>query len=101
MPKFTIDHNSQLNSDECYSQIKKFLSEDQDIRKMDSKIQCEFNDAKKSGSAKGSQFKADILVSSASSGSKVQVTVDLPLLLSPFKGKVQETLERKLKKLLG
>ncbi|MNK99976.1 hypothetical protein D3C87_1203950 [compost metagenome] len=49
----------------------------------------------------GSQFKADMVVAANGAGSKVQVTVDLPMLLTPFKGKVQETLQRKLAKYLG
>lgn len=101
MPKFTIDHQSAHNADEAYKKIKEFLESDQDIRRFDPKLQCSFDDKSKSAAMKGSQFKADMAVASAGAGSKVSVTVDLPLMLTPFKGKVQETLQKKLTKYLG
>lgn len=102
MPKFTIDHQSKHNPEEAYEKIKEFLANDQDIRRFDPKLQCSFDDGSKSASMKGSQFKADMAVlSSGEGGSKVSVTVDLPLMLTPFKGKVQDTLQRKLTKYLG
>lgn len=101
MPKFTIDHKSSCNQEEAYQKIKEFLANDQDIRRFDPKLQCAFNDGAKSANMKGSQFKADMAVSAEGTGSKVSVTVDLPLMLTPFKGKVQDTLQRKLAKYLG
>ncbi|WII73137.1 polyhydroxyalkanoic acid system family protein [Bdellovibrio sp. 22V] len=101
MPKFTIDHQSTQNVEEAYQKIKEFLSNDQDIRRFDPKIQCSFNESAKSAALKGSQFKADMAVVSSGTGCKVSVTVDLPLMLTPFKGKVQETLQRKLAKYLA
>ncbi len=101
MPKFTIDHSSSHNQTEAYAKIKEFLSNDQDIRRFDPKLQCTFNDGAMSCKMNGAQFKADMVVSSVGEGSKVVVTVDLPLMLTPFKGKVQETLQRKLAKYLG
>jgi hypothetical protein len=101
MPKFTIDHASSSSAQEAYKKIKEFLSEDQDIRRFDPKLQCSFDDAAMIAALKGAQFKADMVVLAAGAGSKVQVTVDLPLMLTPFKGKVQDTLQRKLAKYLG
>lgn len=101
MPKFTIDHQTSQNPDQAYQKIKEFLEQDQDIRRFDPKLQCSFNDGSKSANLKGSQFKADMAVSAAGEGSKVSVTVDLPLMLTPFKGKVQETLQKKLAKYLA
>ncbi|MBV2168801.1 MAG: polyhydroxyalkanoic acid system family protein [Bdellovibrio sp.] len=101
MPKFTIDHQSSHAPEEAYRKIKEFLSNDQDIRRFDPKLQCLFNDGSKSAALMGAQFKADMAVAAAGAGSKVSVTVDLPLMLTPFKGKVQETLQRKLAKYLG
>lgn len=101
MPKFTIDHSSDHSAEEAYKKIKEFLSNDQDLRRFDPKLQCSFDDGSKLCSLKGAQFKADMSVAAAGAGSKVSVTVDLPLMLSPFKGKVTETLQRKLTKYLG
>lgn len=101
MPKFTIDHQSKCEAQEAYNKVKDFLSQDQDIRRFDPKLQCSFNDDSMTAALKGSQFKADMFITSAGAGSKVQVVVDLPLMLTPFKGKVQETLQKKLEKYLG
>lgn len=101
MPKFTIDHQSNHDVEEAYKKIKEFLSNDQEIRRFDPKLQVLFNDGSKSCNLNGAQFKADMAVASSGTGSKVVVTVDLPLMLTPFKGKVQDTLQKKLAKYLG
>ncbi|MEN0060134.1 MAG: polyhydroxyalkanoic acid system family protein [Bdellovibrio sp.] len=101
MPKFTIDHQSSHNVDEAYNKIKDFLQKDQDIRRFDPNLQCSFDDGSKKCAMKGSQFKADMTIAASGAGSKVSVMVDLPLMLTPFKGKVQETLQKKLAKYLA
>lgn len=101
MPKFTIEHQSANNLQEAYGKIKDFLSNDQDLRRFDSKLNCSFNDGDKTCKINGSQFKADVKISEVGTGSKVTLVVDLPLMLTPFKSKVQETLQKKLTKYLG
>lgn len=101
MPKFTIDHQSNHDAEEAYKKVKEFLSNDDEIRRFDPKMQVLFNDGSKSCNLHGGQFKADMSIASCGTGSKVVVTVDLPLMLTPFKGKVQETLQKKLAKYLG
>lgn len=101
MPKFTIEHSSSHSAKEAFEKIKSFMTSDEDVRRFDSKMQCQFDDGTLNGSVKGSQFKADVSVLSQGTGSKIQIIVDLPMLLSPFKGKVQETLQRKLSKYLA
>jgi hypothetical protein len=55
-----------------------------------------------SGTAKGSKFTANMkVVSQAQGSSLVTIDVDLPLLLTPVKGLVQSTLEKKLKAALA
>lgn len=101
MPKITVNHDTQCSPDEAFEKIKKFFETDQDIRKIDPNIKIAFADAEKTGKATASQFKADIAVKPTAKGAQVSVLVDLPLMLTPFKGKVQETLEKKLKKYLA
>ncbi len=101
MPKVNVEHSSSMKPEEAYAKIKTFFETDPDIRRFDPKMSCQFDDSKMAGKANGSQFKADMQVQVSGAGSKVVVTVDLPLLLSPFKGKVQEVLERKLGKHLA
>lgn len=100
MPKITVEHKCSFSTLEAFQKIKTFFENDQDIRRLDSKMQCEFSESQLSGKVKGNQFKADVMVENKDSGSLVRVIVDLPLMLSPFKGKVQETIERKLAKYL-
>jgi hypothetical protein len=101
MPKFKVDTPSNLSAKEAYTKIKNFLENTDDLKKLDSQIQCSFEDAKLKGSAKGKQFKADISIKENSPNCVVSIEVEIPLLLSPMKGKIQETLERKIKKALA
>ncbi|MGZ3770528.1 MAG: polyhydroxyalkanoic acid system family protein [Bdellovibrio sp.] len=101
MPKFTINHDSTHKAEAAYNKIKEFLSNDQDLRRFDPKLECSFSDSSMAANLKGAQFKADMTVAAVGTGSKISVTVDLPLMLTPFKGKVQETLLKKLAQYLG
>jgi hypothetical protein len=101
MPKITVEHASELSPTEAFTKLKAFFQNDADIRRLDPKLQCTFQDAAMTGHATGSQFKADLSVKPKASGSAVAVIVDLPFLLTPLKGKIQETIERKLAKHLG
>lgn len=100
MPKVSIDHKTTLPADEAFQKIKTFFESDQDIRKFDANMKSQFSESSFSGRVQGSQFKADIQVSSSSQGSSISVIVDLPLLLSPFKNKIQEMITKKLSKYL-
>lgn len=100
MPKFTVEQSSKLSADDCFSKIKNFMnSKDNDIRKFDTKMDVTFEDGKKVCDIKGSQFKAQIQVLPDSAGSKAQITVDLPLMLTPFKGKIESMLKDNLTKI--
>jgi hypothetical protein len=101
MPKISVNHASQEAASDAFEKIKKFFETDQDIRKIDPNIKVTFTDEKMQGKATASQFSAVFDVKAEGSGSKVAVVVELPFLLTPFKGKVQETLEKKLKKYLA
>lgn len=101
MPKISVDHQSSKSAPEALATIQKFFETDPDLRRLDPKLSCQFSESTLSGKVNGSQFKADIKVKSEGLGSSVSVIVDLPLLLTPFKGKVEETLKKKLSKYLA
>lgn len=101
MPKFTIDHDSPIAAGEAFQKIKEFLGKEEGVRRFDPKVECHFDDTSHTCQIKGAQFKADLKVQNKGAGSQVSVTVDLPLMLMPFKGKVQETLLKQLSKYLG
>ncbi len=101
MPKFKVEKTSTLKPEESFKKIKQFLSEDPDLKTLDSSYKCQFEDDKLTGSAKGQKFNAQMQVLPNGDTSKVEITVDLPLLLMPFKGLVENTLNKKLDRLLG
>ncbi len=101
MPKVKVESNTGLDQAEAYTRIKSLLENDADLRKMDSSCKFTFNDAGKTGSGKGSKFSAEMKVSGNGTGSNVMIEVDLPLMLTPIKGMVQSTLEKKLQKALA
>lgn len=101
MPKITVDHKTSSNADQAFEQIKEFFANDQDLRKIDPNIRMSFTDASKTGKATASQFSADFAVKAVADGATVSVSIDLPFILTPLKGKVKETLEKKLKKYLA
>ncbi len=101
MPKFKIEYPSIKDADEAYKTIKGFLSKGSEIAKLDAKAQCTFDDSKKSASISGSQFKAEMNVASTGPQSQILITVDLPFLLMPFKGKIEESLVKMLNKHLA
>lgn len=101
MPKFTVEHQSTHEAQVAYAKIKNFLSDEQELKKFDSKLQCQFNDGALSCKMSSTQFKAEMAIAAVGNGSTVLITVDLPLMLSPFKGKVTETLQKKLAKYLA
>jgi hypothetical protein len=101
MPKITVDHRSSKSAPDALTTIQKFFETDADLRRLDPKMTCQFSESTLSGKVNSSQFKADIKVKSEGAGSQVSVVVDLPLLLTPFKGKVEETLKKKLSKYLS
>lgn len=101
MPKFNIEHPSTKDAEETYKTVKGFLSKENEITKLDAKAQCTFNDSQKSASILGAQFKAEMSVAAVGPQSQINITVDLPFLLMPFKGKIQESLVKMLKKHLA
>jgi len=101
MPKITVNHNSTLQTPDATAKIREFFETDADLKKLDPNIKVNFDEKTGKGKIDGSQFKAELAVESAGTGSLVKVMIDLPFLLTPFKGKVEETLQKKLKKYLA
>lgn len=101
MPKITVDHKSSMPADQALVTIKNFFETDKDLHRIDPKIQCQISTADGRVKVNGSQFKADVEIKSIDGGSQIKVVIDLPLLLTPFKGKVEETIKKKLGKFLA
>lgn len=101
MPKFKVEAPSLHEPKETFNKIKNFLENADDLKKIDANIVCSFEEASLKGQAKGKQFKADISVQNKGTNSVVSIEVEIPFLLTPLKGKIQEILERKIKKALA
>ena len=101
MAKISVDHKSSISAPDAIQKIKTFFETDPGMKKLDSKIQCVFVEGALTGKVNGSQFKADVLAQSEGTGSKVTVIIDLPFILTPFKGKIEEDLRKKLSKHLA
>lgn len=101
MPKFKVETASNKSAQETFKAIRDLLENDRDLRKMDSSYKCNFNESSLSGNAKGGKFEADMKVASKGSGSTVTIEVNLPLMLTPVKGIVQSTLQKKLESILA
>jgi hypothetical protein len=101
MPKITVDKKTTLEPKAAFEKIKEFFNNDRDLRKLDSNYQCQFNESALTGTAKGQKFQAEMNVRSEGTGSRIQVEISLPLMLTPFKGYVEKTVHDKLNALIG
>lgn len=84
-----------------FKRISDLLSNDGDLRKLDPKFKCEFDESALSGQATGSMFKARMNVAADGPGSKVELVVDLPMTMMLMKGMVEKTLRRKMDEVLA
>lgn len=96
MPKLSVEKQTNLSAQEAFEKVTNLLENDKELKKLDSSYQCDFDSGSLSGTAKGKLFKADMQIQEASGGSKVSISVDLPMTLALAKGMVQKTLQRKL-----
>jgi hypothetical protein len=101
MPSLKIAKDSSLSAQDTFQRISHLLETDKDLRKLDSKLECEFDPKTLTGTAGGTHFKAQMKVTAAGSGSKVEVSVDLPFHLALVKGMVEKTLSQKLDQVLS
>jgi hypothetical protein len=101
MPKLKVESQSKHSAAETFKKIRNLLENDKELRKMDSSYVCEFNEPAGTGTAKGGKFQADMRVTSNGTGAMVEIEVTLPLMLTPVKGIVQSTLQKKLESTLA
>jgi hypothetical protein len=102
MPKFKFELPAPIDSATAFEKIKKLLNGDNDFKKFDPNVSCTFDESSKKCDVNGSQFSATLQVKDkGDKSSQVAIEVELPLALSLFKGKIQEVLEKNLKKILS
>ncbi len=101
MPKIIVQKSVNKAAQETFEKLKTFLSSDPDLKRMDSSYQCQFQDEQMTGTAKGTKFNALLNVKQNGTNSDIEIQIDLPLMMTPFKGVVESTIQNKLNKLLG
>ena len=101
MPKINLEKSSNKPATEVFEQLKALFETDPELKKLDSSYVCNFDPSSLSGTAKGSKFSATMKVADQGGSSALDLVVEIPLMLSPFKGMIKETLEKKLDKALG
>ena len=106
MSKIEIKHNISVEAKKALEKVKAILSHDAQMKKWDPSYSCEFNE--NSVQIKGRRLNGSIqiLPCKAPDGknkarSTVHISVDLPLMLSPFKNLVKANLEKKIKSAFG
>ena len=98
MPKINFELPVSVDSETAYKKIKTFLSSDNDFKKFDPKVTCTFDEDDQTCSIKGSQFTAKIAAVEKKNKTNVEVQIDIPFALVLFKGKIQEIVEKNIKK---
>lgn len=98
MPKINFALPVSVDSETAFKKIKKFLSSDNDFKKFDPKVTCTFDEDDQTCAIKGSQFTATISAVEAKGKTNVEVQIDIPFALVLFKGKIQEIVEKNIKK---
>jgi hypothetical protein len=101
MAKINLEHTTTLSADETYNKIKGLIEENKDLQSIDKNYTYELNDASRSANAKGKGFEAQLSVTESGEGSKVEFSIKVGLMLSPFKGVIEEKLKSRLTKVLA
>lgn len=97
MPKVNVEHSVSGSGEDVYKAVKKYMTERGTLEKLGGEIIWE--DSSLTGSIESDKFSGEIEVSENSGESLVTITIDLPFLLAPFKGKVKEELTKHLSRL--
>jgi hypothetical protein len=100
MATIKVEHKSQLSKKDTFDKVQHFFKENESIKKMDAHLQYDVDEANCHIKLKGTHFSGEVQVT-GDNPSVVVISVNLGFLASAFKGKVQETLERKMGQLLG
>jgi len=104
MAKLKVEHTTSHAPEKAYSILKEFLTNDPEFRRFDPKMRLEFKEETHNIEIKCSQFSAIVNVlpgNEAHSNSFVVVDLDIAFVLSPFKGKIQESMQKTLAKYLA
>ncbi len=98
MPKVNVKQEISGEKKKVYAAVKAYLEGRDTLKKLGATL--DWNDKSCAGAIKASNFKGQISVTEASGKSLVEIAIDLPLLLTPFRGKVEEELKKHLSRVV-
>ena len=94
MPQVKVKQQIPGEKKKVFSAVKTYLEGRDTLSKLGAEI--EWDEKACSADISGGSFKGALAVTEKSGKSEVEITIDLPLLLTPFKGKVEEELKKHL-----
>lgn len=94
MAKVSVEKQIKGEQKKVYRAVKEYLDGRDTLKKLGASIDWE--DKSCTAEISGGNFSGEVSVSEAGTGSLVKIEVELPFLLSAFKGKVKEELEKHL-----
>lgn len=94
MPKVQVAREISGEKKKVFQAVKTYLTGRDTLKKLGANIEWDTKSC--SGEIEGPNFSGNICIQEKSGKSTVEIEIDLPLLLSPFKGKVKEELEKHL-----
>lgn len=94
MPQVKVKHEIQGEKKKVFAAVKKYLDGRDTLSKLGAEI--DWNEKACTGDIEASNFKGSLAVTEKSGTSLVEISIDLPLLLTPFRGKVEEELKKHL-----
>ncbi len=94
MPQVKVEHEIKGKRQDVYKAVKTYLDGRDTLGKLGAEMV--WNDKACSGKIEAGNFSGALEIKEDGSNSKVAITIELPMMLSLFKGKVSEELKKHL-----
>jgi hypothetical protein len=94
MPQVKVKQEIQGEKKKVFAAVRKYLEGRETLSKLGATI--DWDEKKCEGAIEASNFGGNLQVTEKGGTSLVEIAIDLPLLLTPFKGKVEEELKKHL-----
>jgi len=94
MPEVKVSQEITGKKKEVFAAVKSYLDGKDFLGKLGAEV--DWDEKKCCGSIEASNFKGEIEITENGTKSIVEISVHLPLLLTPFKGKAEEELKKHL-----
>jgi len=99
MPKVKIEKTLKMQAKKLFDTVNDVLTHDKEVKALEPNLSLETSDTPDGveGQIKGSRISGNFEIKEDAKGtSTINITLSLPLMLSPFKGVVEKRLQDKL-----